>query len=91
MQTMVIVIVVVYCAQVVARDAVSYIGMRARYEQLASTQHQLLAEQQKLQHEISYEQSNAYISSAAAQELGMVPAQQVPLAPIQSSATGNGA
>ncbi len=91
MQTLVILIVFAYCVQVVARDAMSYIGMRARYAQIASTQHQLQAEQQRLQNEISYEQSSAYISAAAAQELGMVPAQQVPLAPIQSSAAGNGA
>ena len=84
--------VALYSAYMGFRDWRTYPQVHASVIALQRQEAALVGQQKTLQQEITYDRTQAYISSAARQEFGLVKPGQVPLAPVTSgtSASQNG-
>lgn len=78
----------------VAMGRHEWLAYRSLHASAVSLQRQasaLAAQHARLAQEVAYARTNAYVSAAARQEFGLVAPNQVPLAPVGTSATGSGA
>ena len=83
-------VVGLYCVQLVVRDGISYLRVRAELARVEEQVATLRAEQQALQAQVQQARSPQYVSQLARSEFGLISPQEVPLAPVQSSGSSSG-
>ncbi len=74
--------VVLYCGWIGQGQWQAYARVQAHQQALQAELAHLQREHARLQGEVNYAQTSGYIKAAASQEFGMVPPNEVPVAPL---------
>lgn len=82
-----ILLVCVYCGQLIVRDTISYRQVHRQYAQVEYRLATLNVQHQDLVSQVAAAQSPQFVAQQAKQDFGMVSPQEVPLAPVRPSSS----